>query len=122
MRRFKKEQLDVFRNLLHSRRRMLDGNVSRMEQEAIDSQADASKNFNHMADMGSDNYDQEFTLGRIENEKDELREIDVALGKLDDGTFGACEECGAPIPKTRLKALPYTRLCITCKESEEKRA
>ena len=49
----------------------------------------------------------------------ELREIDVALAKIDAGTYGVCEGCGKPIPEARLRALPSTSLCSPCKHEEE---
>jgi DnaK suppressor protein len=72
-----------------------------------------------MADLGTDNFDQEFTLGLIENEEEEVRLINEAITKIDDGTYGLCESCSQPIPKSRLKALPFAKLCIACKEKEE---
>ena len=122
MQRFSKEEMAKFRNLLAQRRKVLTGNVSRMSSEALNNRDNSGNDFNHMADMGTDNFDQEFTIGRIENEEDELRAIDAAVKKLEEGTYGACEGCGQPIPKARLKALPFTKLCVRCKELEEKRA
>ena len=76
----------------------------------------------HMADIGSDNYDKELTSGLIETEQEELREIDAALARLVDGSFGVCESCGKKIQPARLSALPYARLCIGCKRVEEEDA
>ena len=73
----------------------------------------------HMADAGTDNFDHEFTLGLIENEEEELREIDAALDRIEKGHYGLCETCEKGIPKSRLKIIPYARLCIECKKSEE---
>ena len=122
MQRFSKEEMKKFRAMLMTRRDVLAGNVSRMSDLALSNNHDSGNDFNHMADMGTDNYDQEFAIGRIENEEDELRAIDEAIAKLDAGTYGACETCGQAIPKTRLKALPFASLCIRCKELEEKGA
>ncbi|MER5438181.1 TraR/DksA C4-type zinc finger protein [Streptomyces sp. NPDC002790] len=44
-----------------------------------------------------------------------LKEIDAALVRLEDGTYGACEGCGTPVPEERLEILPYTRYCVTCR-------
>ena len=120
--RFSKAELEQFRKMLHERRRILNGFVSRMQDEALNSRDESSSDFNHMADMGTDNFDQEFTIGLIENEEGELREIDKALKRIDEGTYGLCESCRRKIPKTRLKALPFARVCVQCKEAEEKRA
>ncbi|HUU43672.1 MAG TPA: TraR/DksA family transcriptional regulator [Planctomycetota bacterium] len=106
------------------KRDLLLGNVTSLESQALKrSRQDASGDLStmpiHMADIGSDNFEQEFTLGLIENEEEMLREIDEALERIDGGTFGACEECGKAIPKTRLKALPHAKLCIACQRTHE---
>ena len=67
-----------------------------------------------MADVGTENYDQEFTLGLIENEQGTLELVNEALARLEKGKFGCCVECGEAIAKPRLQAIPYTRHCIEC--------
>jgi RNA polymerase-binding transcription factor DksA len=67
-----------------------------------------------MADLGTDSFEQEFTLGLLENDEQKLKEIDAALGRIEQGTFGRCEECGKDLSKERLEALPYTRYCVQC--------
>ena len=67
-----------------------------------------------MADLGTDNYDQEFTLGLIENEQGTLELVNEALDRMELGTFGQCVECDEPITKPRLQAIPYARHCIRC--------
>ena len=88
-------------------------------------QPDSSGNLSnvplHMADVGTENYDQEFTLGLIENEQGTLEQVHEALDRIDAGTFGRCQECGEPIAKPRLQALPYTRHCIQCARELESR-
>ncbi|MGP0062110.1 MAG: TraR/DksA family transcriptional regulator [Isosphaeraceae bacterium] len=68
----------------------------------------------HMADLGTDNYDQEFTLGLIENEQGTLEQVNEALSRMELGTFGHCVECSELISKARLEAIPYARHCIKC--------
>ena len=68
----------------------------------------------HLADLGTDNYDQEFTLGLIENEQGTLELINQALERMEQGRFGQCVECGEVISKPRLQAIPYARHCIRC--------
>ena len=75
----------------------------------------------HMADMGTDNYEQEFTLGLVEKDRVLLREIHAALGKIQDGTFGLCEGTGKPISKVRLEAQPWTRYSIDYAKKMEQR-
>ena len=73
----------------------------------------------HMADAASDNYDLEVTCGLIETEREELKLIDAALKRVEKKTYGVCEGCEKPIPKSRLRVLPFARLCIQCKEEQE---
>ena len=118
-----KEKQDL-RSALLSRRAVLMGDVNNMQDNALSkSGAEAAGDLStvpyHMADVGTDNFDHEFTLGLIENEEEELREIDAALERLEKGTFGLCERCKATIPKSRLKIIPYAKLCIQCKRGEE---
>ena len=68
----------------------------------------------HMADIGSDNFEQEFTLSLMENEEETLDLIEMALERIEDGTYGQCDECGVKIPKARLNALPYAPFCVKC--------
>src|SRR5262249_30321208 len=77
-----------------------------------------SGNLSHVpirvADLGSDSFEQEFTLGLLENDEQKLKEIDAALERIEQWRFGRCEECGKVISKERLEALPYARHCIEC--------
>ena len=68
----------------------------------------------HLADLGTENFEQEFTLALIENEQATLDQISEALERIAKGKFGNCTDCGDSITKQRLQALPYTPLCITC--------
>ena len=65
-----------------------------------------------MADMGTDNYEQEFTLSLVHRDRKIVDEIDHALNKIDGKTFGICEGTGQMITKTRLEAQPWTRYSI----------
>jgi DnaK suppressor protein len=66
----------------------------------------------HPADLGTDNYEEEVTLGLLENEDPLLAEVNDALDRIEQGTFGRCEECRQEIPRERLEALPYARYCL----------
>lgn len=121
-----KAKMDVFRRNLLALRQRLNGDVSHLTEEALRrNQKDASGNLSsmpiHMADIGTDNFEQEFTLSLLANEEQVLQEIAAALERLDDGTFGRCEECGSDIPKPRLEALPYARCCVDCARKNETR-
>ncbi|MFO8014962.1 MAG: TraR/DksA family transcriptional regulator [Phycisphaerae bacterium] len=117
-------ELEQFRKLLLAKRRMLAGDVSGLEKAALqnsrqDASGDLSKMPLDMADVGSDNYEQEFTLSLIETEQATLQEIDEALERIENKTFGKCEGCEQPIPKARLKVRPHAKYCIECKRRQE---
>jgi len=112
-------ETNVYRQQLTAMRSQLRGDVSHLTGEALrtnggEASGSLSNTPIHMADLGTDNFEQEFTLSLIENEEDRLKEINSALDRIDHGTFGKCEECQKPIPKARLQAVPYTRHCVEC--------
>jgi RNA polymerase-binding protein DksA len=115
-------ELEHFRDLLLQKRREIVGDMSQMEREALRS-ASGSNLSNlplHMADMGTDNYEQEFTLGLVEKDRVILREINSALAKIMDGSYGICEGTGKPISKVRLEAQPWARFSIEYARQMEK--
>ncbi len=121
----RKEELDRFRKILLMKRELLSGDVNTLQNEALrknrqEATGDLSNMPIHMADIGSDNYEQEFALGLIQNEEVTLREIDEALKRIEDRSYGKCEDCGKKIPVARLKAKPHAKYCIECKRQEEK--
>jgi RNA polymerase-binding protein DksA len=66
----------------------------------------------HMADLGTDHYEQEFTLGLMESERQLLGQIDEALERIRSGAYGVCAATGRPIGKARLKAVPWSKYCL----------
>jgi RNA polymerase-binding transcription factor DksA len=82
---------------------------------------DASAFGMHQADAGSDAYDRDFALSLLSQEQDSLYEIDQALKRIENGTYGVCEMSGKQIPKARLDALPFTRYTVECQAELEKR-
>ena len=74
-----------------------------------------------MADIGTDNFQQEFTLGLVESERKLLGEINAALIRIQKGTYGVCEESGKPIGKARLDVTPWARYCIEVARDMERR-
>jgi RNA polymerase-binding protein DksA len=107
-------ELEHYRELLLAKRRELLGDMRSNEGEALRSSGgtNLSNLPLHMADMGTDNYEQEFTLGLVEKERNLLREINRSLAKIQDGTYGICEGTGKPINKPRLEAQPWARFSI----------
>jgi DnaK suppressor protein len=113
------EDLSEFEELLRRRRTFLADDVLGLERAWTDvSELDAAHS-NHMAESGSDTYEEQLRLARMESAGDELDEIGAAFERLREGTYGACEECGKPISFARLRAIPYARLCMPCKQAEE---
>ena len=115
--------LEQYRAMLLAKRRELLGDVSSMEEEALRSsgQSNLSNLPIHMADMGTDNYEQEFTLGLVEKDRNLLRDINTALAKINAGTSGMCEGTGKPINKARLDAQPWARFSIEHARTLEQR-
>jgi len=114
-----KADMNSFRERLLALRARLRGDVSQMAESTLkknrtESNGDLSSMPIHMADIGSDNFEQEFTLSLMENEGVTLDQIEASLERIEEGTYGHCEECGAKIPKTRLNAIPYATLCVRC--------
>ena len=105
---FGKRELDRFRQLLLERRERIVNSVTAMEKEALKA-AGQDFSVDHMADHGSDNFEQDMTLGLVEDERKVLAEIDRALGRIEEGSYGVCEGTGLPIAVSRLEAIPYTR-------------
>jgi RNA polymerase-binding protein DksA len=108
---FGKADLEHFRKLLIDRRRRILGTVQGMEEEALKA-SDQDFSVDHMADHGSDNFEQDFTLSLVESERKELTEIERALARIDQGTYGICEGTGEPIPRPRLEAIPHARYSV----------
>ena len=115
------KEVEHFRDLLLEKRRELLGDVSSMETSALRSgNSNLSTLPMHMADSGTDNYEQEFTLGLVEKDRQLMREINVALAKIQDGSYGICEGTGKPISKPRLEAQPWARYSIEHARALEK--
>ncbi len=120
----KKADIKIYRERLIDLRARLRGDVNQMADAALkksrtEANGDLSSMPIHMADIGSDNFEQEFTISLMESEEGTLDQIEASLERIEDGTYGQCEECGARIPKTRLNAIPYANLCVKCAAREE---
>jgi RNA polymerase-binding protein DksA len=119
-----KAELSAYKDLLLNLRARLRGDVSQLANAALkksrsEANGDLSSMPIHMADIGSDNFEQEFTLSLMENEGGTLAQIEASLERIEEGSYGQCEECGAKIPKARLNAIPYATLCVRCAEHQE---
>lgn len=117
--------VENFRQILLEKRKVIVGDVNMIENESlkksrIDAAGDLSSMPIHMADVGTDNYEQEFALGLVDSERKLLEEINDALERIDEGTYGICEGTKKTIAKVRLEACPWTRYCIEYARMVEK--
>jgi RNA polymerase-binding protein DksA len=121
----KKVLLDFKKLVLKKKEEILDELKHISEDTLKKSQKEASGDISgytyHMADVATDTYDREFSLGLASNERKLIYEFDDALKRIEEGTFGICEDCKSSIAKIRLKAVPHARLCVKCQEKKEKR-
>jgi DnaK suppressor protein len=111
------KEIDYFKNILLLKRREIIGDVNCIENEALkksrlDASGDLSSMPIHMADMGTDNFEQEFSLELMDGERKLLHEINLALQRLIDGRYGICEGTGKEISRPRLEANPWAKYCI----------
>jgi RNA polymerase-binding transcription factor DksA len=125
--RFRAPELRAYMDRLLKMRAVISGSVSYLESErtkqaelmAFGDSGSGGGGGDHLADIGAEMGDRDRMLGLMERGEIEVGEIDAAIVRLRQGTFGTCESCTKPIPKARLRALPYARLCVHCQEMEE---
>jgi RNA polymerase-binding transcription factor DksA len=115
----KKTEAKEFKQMLLSLRSRLRGDVSALADSALrktrsESSGDLSSMPIHMADVGTDAFEQEFTLSLMEHDGSALEQIEAALERIEDGVYGVCVECETKIPKARLQVLPHTPHCVKC--------
>ena len=122
--KYGKSDLAGFKKILEKFRAHLSNNVTSVSNKTIgknpsSDSGDLSTLPFHLADIGSDVFEHDMNLSIVESGSETLEDIVEALEKIENGSFGACELCRRPIPKERLIAIPYTKLCIVCKKKEE---
>ncbi|MBG0776695.1 MAG: RNA polymerase-binding protein DksA [Desulfovibrionaceae bacterium] len=109
------KDIDFFRKMLGE---MLD-EVLQKGEATIEDMTESGEVFADPADRATAESDRSFTLRIRDRERRLIKKIQDALGRLEDGTYGICEECGEDIGVPRLKARPVTKLCINCKSKQE---
>ena len=124
--KFNKKELTEFKKIILKVKDKMVDDIKHISEDTLKkSQKDASGDISgytyHMADVATDTYDREFSVGLASNERQMLYELSDALKKIEDGSYGVCEEYKSLIAKNRLKAVPYARLCVKCQEKKEKR-
>ena len=107
--------LNMFRDLLNERKRDLIIEASR----TVDGMEDSRDEISDPTDRASLEGNRTLTLRIRDRERKLITKIEDALGRINDGSYGVCEECGGAIDVERLKARPVTTLCITCKAEQE---
>lgn len=116
-------ELRLFRQLLLTQKANLAGGIQQIAKGASKSQRETAGDLStytyHMADVASDTYDRELSLNIASSEQKVLYQIEEALKRVDDGSYGRCLDCNKPVPQTRLKAVPYAALCIACQRQRE---
>lgn len=120
-----KKDLKQFKDTLISWKERVLKELGRLESDTLGkSQKDFSGDLSgyslHMADVGTDTFDREFALGLASNQQQFLYEIDEALKRIEDKSYGRCGNCNKDIPMKRLKALPFAKFCIKCQSGIEK--
>ncbi len=120
----KKRESKKFRDILVKERANVEEEMRKQESTSLSrSQRDVSGDLSgysfHMADAGTDTYERQFAGNLLTAEQKILFEIDGALLRMDDGTYGNCQKCEKIIAKKRLEIVPYARLCKKCKEQVE---
>ena len=118
--------VDQFRTTLLDERNRVERAIEYLHQENPGTLEDETEeifgtNDNHLGDAASGTLDREIDYTLEENSEQVLSQIDAALERIDDGTFGTCSNCGQPIAEERLEARPWATLCIDCKRKEERR-
>lgn len=111
--------LTFHRERLLALRARLQGDTTQMEDDALKDHSKTTSIPTDMAELGSDNADQEIMFTMLGSDKDTLDQIEAAIQRIEDGSYGRCEECGEQIPKTRLDAIPYAAECVRCASQRE---
>ncbi|MFH0738908.1 MAG: TraR/DksA family transcriptional regulator [Candidatus Omnitrophota bacterium] len=124
--KYTKKDMGNFKKIILTKKEGIMDDIKHISDDTLkktqkDAAGDISGYTYHMADVATDTYDREFSLGLASSERELLYELDDALKKVEDGSFGICEQCKSLITKTRLKAIPQARFCVKCQEKKEKR-
>jgi DnaK suppressor protein len=108
--------------LVAMRERVLRAAHDIVEDDEGESELSSAAGDQHLADHATDMLDRELDASLEGNAEELVHEIDIALSRIADGTYGICARCGQEIPEERLDAVPYATLCVACKRIEEQQA
>lgn len=119
-----REKMDHYKQLLLENKMQLEQTINRMKENKTaeqdkDSPTELSNYDNHPADTGTQLYDLEHNMALKIHEEHLLKDVNVALKRVEDNNYGKCAFCGRDIAVERLEAIPFTRLCLDCENSRE---
>ena len=115
-----KPDFTLHRERLLALRARLQGDMTQMADSALNHDRSRSTSMpTDMAELGSGNFDQELTLSLLGGERDAIEQVQAAIERIDEGTYGHCDECGVKIPRARLEAIPYAAQCVRCASQRE---
>ncbi len=122
---FTKKELAIYRELLQHQLERMQKNLNSLAADNLkrspsDTTGDISFYSTHMADHGTDNFDRELALNLVSGRQESIYDIEFAIQRIDDGTYGICQACDNPIERPRLKALPFARKCLACQNAAER--
>ena len=121
--KFDKKTLLQYKKSLAEIKERIVGEIKQMASDASGSKEEASQGSSghalHMADVATDMYDREFSLGLASNDRELLNKVEQALERIAQNVFGLCVDCKKPIAIARLKAIPYAATCLKCQEKLE---
>lgn len=118
-------KLDQFKDTLISEKKRLEDELTEtgkfnLSENLTGAVEELSAYDNHPADLGSETFEREKDLALWNNTHEILNRVNDALQRIDEGTYGICEDCGGMIDEERLKIVPYSSLCINCQQEDEK--
>ena len=110
----------IHRERLLALRARIQGDTTQMEDNALNKDHSTTTSMpNDMAELGTGNFDQEFTLSLLASESNALDQIEAAIERIENGSYGKCEMCDEQIPESRLDAIPYAARCVQCASQQE---
>ncbi|MCM8822413.1 MAG: TraR/DksA family transcriptional regulator [Candidatus Omnitrophica bacterium] len=119
-----KKEMKVFKDALLKEKERILKSITHLEENTQQSSrgniAQSSGVPTHIADLGTDAFEKDLDLNLTSSELALLEKIEESLKKIEEKKYGVCESCNKPIPKARLRAVPYAKLCIQCQKAQEK--
>lgn len=116
------KELDVVRRELDADAQRLRGELAETESDLAELMRDGSDGAgSDQADIGANTLTRDHEMSLADNWREMLQQVEHAMDRMDNGTYGVCEQCGNPIGKQRLMAFPRATLCLSCKQREERR-